>query len=194
MCIQVDFYGVTSCPSCALPSSEGRSTCAFCERVLFVQTPLLARLARTGDGITFTSGTEILASAVRDGDLWTTQVQGGPSLTQVALHDETGIEVVVLDAELNIVASLRPSGATMTPSAVVFDAMDRVSIIVRGDGSGGLHGMAPGGEILFFAGRSRADLDSLDVLLTDTGLSTPLSVIVAALIALEVERFGPLFA
>ncbi len=182
----------SSCPTCALPNSEGHGNCAFCGAELLRAAPLLARMTRTADAFVLVSGERMLAYAQLADGTWKLAPQGGQTFTMVTLRREDDVEVVLLDASLSVVASFRQASDARSTATVVCDAADALVAVVRADGMGGLHAIDTKGNVLMFAGRSRTSEATLDLLLTDTGVATPIISLFALAVALEAEQLGPL--
>lgn len=187
-----DIVGVTSCPTCALPSSSVRPTCAWCGAAALL-SPVLARLTTYAHDWSLTTGCRTLAEGTLDGEFWRVRTVGGRDHSLVTVRSGSVVEFVVFDDELNAVASLGLMGSATTSAVVLRDAREQVTGVVRADGSGGLHATAPDGAVLFFAGHSRGGT-GLDLLITDHGLRLSLLTVFSLLVALEAERLGPLHA
>jgi len=107
-------------------------------------------------------------------------------------RDSRRTDVLLVDSEGNVVATMLEVGATMAASVLLCNSEERPSLIVRADGLGGLNAIAANGNVLLYAGRSQSVPMTLDVLITDEGARRPLIVMFSLMVALEAEEVGPL--
>ena len=147
------------------------------------------RLVRAKDTFALIDSGITLATAEGFAGVWAVQTAGGAPMTLVSFEADDESDVVLFDSELNVVASLHPH-AGISSAAVLRNARDELSAIIRADGSGGLYAMTPGGDVLFFAGHSPHVRGALDLLITDAGSGYPLAVLFALSVALKTKQLA----
>lgn len=174
-----------------MPNAAFLGDCAFCETELLRHAPVLAHLIANDGEYELRTGSRVLAYAETVGEVLRVKTVGGRIHTLVRLEEERGLELVLFDTELNVVASMHETNSA-SRATLMSGADDRTTAIVRADGAGGLHASGPCGNVLMFAGRSRSNPSGLELLITDAGVARPLVSLFALLVAMEDAELGPL--